>query len=404
METAKKLSVTELLRRVRNDLQTLAETGLSFRSPTELISVLDATHGLRAQLDSLTCTTSAEVDRWGLAKDYDYNKVDQMVGDRCGADPVKVRADVRVGRWVDDFELLASAWSAGKIFAEHLDLIRRSLDNPRTHQALIRDQHLFIEFAADYDYLDFQHCCLYWKNANDPDGAEPKDQIAKTSFRPRKQPDGTVKLSGLLDPVTGAAFMTAWEHQDQKLFRATADKQANLEPVATIGKRGADALMGLVIRGFARQDGSFPKPLIHVVASEAVIEDTIRRLNDPSAEPLPLAFDDIDKRCELIDGTPLHPTYLLALLGLATFRRQILTAASRTIDVSVDARCFTPWQQHALRVEARGRCQTKGCSAPFQWLEADHQQPHSRGGPTILANGKMLCAPDNKTKRDKPAA
>jgi len=119
-------------------------------------------------------------------------------------------------------------------------------------------------------------------------------------------------------------------------------------------------------------------------------------------EPLPIAFDDIDKRCELLDGTPLHPTYLLALLGLATFRRQVLNAKGRTIDVSVNARGFTPWQQHALRVEARGRCQTPGCDAPFPWLEADHIEPYSRGGPTLLANGNMRCGPDNKAKGNRP--
>ena len=49
-------------------------------------------------------------------------------------------------------------------------------------------------------------------------------------------------------------------------------------------------------------------------------------------------------------------------------------------------------------VEARGRCQTKGCDAPFAWLHADHLHPHSKGGPTRMDNGGMKCGPDNLAK------
>jgi hypothetical protein len=206
--------------------------------------------------------------------------------DRTGADPAQTRADVRLGRWIDDFDLFAEALAAGTITTAHVEHIRRTLHNPRTRELLTADQ----------------------------------------------------------------------------------------------------------------ADGTFPVPLINVVASEAVIEDTIKRIAEPSDDPLPLAFDDIDKRCELIDGTPLHPSYLLATLGLATFRRQILTAADRSMDVSVNARCFTPWQKQALLVEARGRCSSKACDAPFAWLQADHTHPHSKGGPTALWNGTMKCGPDNQAK------
>ena len=61
--------------------------------------------------------------------------------------------------------------------------------------------------------------------------------------------------------------------------------------------------MNLIIRGAAREDGTQPVPLVNVVASEAVIEYLLSHLDDDSGEPLPLAFNVIDKRCELIDGT-----------------------------------------------------------------------------------------------------
>ncbi|MDH5521559.1 MAG: HNH endonuclease [Acidimicrobiia bacterium] len=33
-------------------------------------------------------------------------------------------------------------------------------------------------------------------------------------------------------------------------------------------------------------------------------------------------------------------------------------------------------------------------------MQADHITPHSRGGPTKLSNGQILCDPHNKKKRD----
>jgi len=50
---------------------------------------------------------------------------------------------------------------------------------------------LFIEFAADYDFADFEAACLYWKNTNDPDGQNPKN---------RSSPP----ISGRVNAVTGA--------------------------------------------------------------------------------------------------------------------------------------------------------------------------------------------------------
>ncbi len=111
METASELSTEQLLCRVGSDLETLAGRGLSFRAPTELVAVIDAGVRLRAQLDSLIAMTVAEVDRFGIAKDLGYRTVAQMVGDHTGADPKETRADVRLGRWVDDFEIFAAAWA-----------------------------------------------------------------------------------------------------------------------------------------------------------------------------------------------------------------------------------------------------------------------------------------------------
>ncbi|NNE72574.1 MAG: HNH endonuclease [Acidimicrobiales bacterium] len=56
--------------------------------------------------------------------------------------------------------------------------------------------------------------------------------------------------------------------------------------------------------------------------------------------------------------------------------------------------------RNALLVQARGTCATPGCDAPYHWLQADHIQPATNHGPTSVANGQILCQPDNHAKSD----
>lgn len=64
-------------------------------------------------------------------------------------------------------------------------------------------------------------------------------------------------------------------------------------------------------------------------------------------------------------------------------------------------RFFTSRQKHALVVQAEGRCERK----PMLWhrcrrpgTEADHVIPWSKGGPTQLWNGQLLCRKHNQRK------
>lgn len=305
--------------------------------------------------------------------------------------------EVRLSRWLTDFGLFREAYETGVMLPGHLEQLRKA-DSGRTHFAMIQQQQIFIDAARNCDYRDYSDVIEYWLNANDPDGAKPREQVAQTKFTVKPNGDGSVNLSGYLDPLAAKAFATALDFEDQKLFRKdTAEENAR-----GVGRRKADALMNLVVRGHRREDGSFPIPLINIVMGGEVVEDTLARIAQPSAEPLPVQWDNIDRRCEFIDGTPVHPHFALAALAVGQMRRQIINAEGRSIDVSVDTRLFPAWMKQALLVEARGKCQSRRCDAPFAWLQTDHINPTSRGGPTKVGNGQPLCGPHNLHKQDKP--
>lgn len=51
-----------------------------------------------------------------------------------------------------------------------------------------------------------------------------------------------------------------------------------------------------------------------------------------------------------------------------------------------------------------GVCQSCGIKVEWKQYEADHVQPHSKGGPTTIENGQVLCASCNAAKRANAAS
>lgn len=402
----------------------------------DLVQSVTALPQVDAVVDSALSAVLDAARLRGVAQQEGFRRIDQMVLARSNASGASVRTMARRGEWLRDFNEFSDAHGAGTLTVDHVEKIRRGLDSPRTHFLLRRDQSMIVEAAQTCDFRDFERFCDYWKLAADPDGAEPRDQLARTRFSARRQADGMVKLSGLLDPLSGQTFLSAWERQVQQLALAE-EQDPSVAPVAvgpvadaapdgcggavapgdgcgdavgtahTVrsvgdprrhGRRGAQALLQLVAKGSARADGSHPEPLVHVVMSLRVAQDTLRRLAQPDPAPLPVNHHSVDGRCELIDGTPIHPFLVATVLGVAALQRTVMDARGRPLSTSHPTRAFPKWLRHLTLLRSRGRCESDGCDAPFPWLQLDHRHPWSLGGPTSYQNGQALCRPHNLAK------
>ena len=83
-----------------------------------------------------------------------------------------------------------------------------------------------------------------------------------------------------------------------------------------------------------------------------------------------------------------------------TFRRTAINAKGRIVDYSYNARIHPGHLRTASLIEHRDRCAAVGCDAPGEWLQMDHNDPHSKGGETKLSNTQPLGAADNQAKTD----
>ena len=384
---------------LRHALKHLADEHLPGMDVTELGALSVELTESRRQLDGVIAAVVAEAARAGVPASVGQRTMAQYIASRTHERPAVIRADERVGRWVSSLRLIEEAMLDGRLSRQHTDHLRR-LENIRVAMAMRRDQHLFVEWARDLEWKSFENACAYWLKVNDQDGPEPDDEEAVNTFNVRRLPDGRVRGTFDLDPVTGEIVMQQIGVEENALFN---EDQENGIP-RTVPQRRAKAFANLVRRGANRSTES-AKPLIHVVMSLQVLQNAIAQMaKDPQEQDFTSVLDpsDPDGRCELIDGTPIHPKYALVLLMQARVRRQVLTAKNVTLEASYETRLFPDWMHYIRLVESRGQCAAAGCDAHHSWLHKDHRQPRSKQGPTALDNLDPLCRPDNHFKSDGP--
>ena len=354
----------------------------------------------REVIDAALATSIAEAERAGVPALSKQRTMAQYLASRSHCAPEIVRAHARVGMWVAQLAQLEQAMLDGTLSRRHVDLLRRT-DNIRVHAAMQRDQHLFVDWVQKLEWNAYKQAVTYWEMVNDQDGEQPEDHEAKNSCNITQTPDGRVRITANLDPASGAIV----KHQiEQEAGRVFDDEQEDGLPVRTATQRRAKGLTNLVSRGANRTETS-TEPLVHVVMSLKVLQHTIAEMTKaPEEQDFTTCLDanDVDGRCELIDGTPLHPKAALLLALNARIRRQVLTRRSKTLDASEEARLFPKWMKHIRMIETRGQCQTAGCDAKIEWLRADHHKPFSKTQRATLDDLRMLCDPDNKLKSNGP--
>ena len=378
-------------------------------SRPELDQWISQTQRLASLMATMACNAAAAADQAGVQLLGGHRTLADHVAAQTRVKPSAVGSDLLLGRWLQRFPDFAEAAASGTLSRRHLQVLR-SNDNSRTHRAIWDAQTFFFDLAATLGWKDSNEALRYWALAADPDGDEPREQLEKRHLRFNASGDGFTTGQFGYDPLTLAMTRSAVEHEAEQLWR---HEQAGDHPLRSKAQRQADAMAMLIARG--TKSGKGQRPLVHVLISDAVLADASIRLacgdrDDPDAialpdwidtSSLPLAWADADRRSELVDGTPLHPRLVAALLDIADLRRLVLTAESEICDLDTEVRIYPRHMKDAILAAGRGRCEVQGCSAPLPWIQADHHQSHARGGPTSLHNGRPRCDPHNKAKGDR---
>jgi hypothetical protein len=408
--------LTELLGRLDDVVTDFDELSLLGLSLDELNTVLLRLTRLSAQSQGLQFGAIQEAEAAAMSVAFGSRVLTTHLAKTTHLPAKAVGADRAVAMWLNDFTLFHGAMVDGFFGRSHV-LELKALDNVRIHSLLLRDQQMLVDAADKFAWPEWKQIVAYWLNAADPDGELSDPSDPKLGMRVRTRANGNVVVTIEMDPITGEAFLTMHDAEVKKLERNERERlnEDPNSPVTSNVRKNLHALLRLMVRGWRREDGSYPDFLVNIVMSEKVAEDLLARTfgHDrpthgwdvwaPRAEtPLAsaargIAWDDLDGRCETIRGTPIHPKHALGVLLAGRLRRMVMTAESKIVDHGTDIRFFNKTQTNALLVQQRGQC-ALGTQTLFRWLQGDHIDPASRGGPTDLANGQMINGADNQAK------
>lgn len=394
-----------VLDRLNEAVSDAAEMSLLCLGNDDLNTWLVTMTELVSRAQALQFAAIQEAEAAGMSTAFKNRLLVTHLAKETNGSSTSLGADRSLAIWLNNFPEFHRAMLAGDLTRAHLNELRDA-DNPRTHAALQRDQMMFVQSAVDFVWTSWKKIVGYWLFAADPDGSLTDPSDPKYGMTVRTKANGDVIVSIIMDPVTGEAFLTVHDAEVEKLTKAERD-DPNAMPMS-LRHNNLTAFMKVLTRGWRRESGGEPVPLINIVMSEKVAEDLLARVfghESPGGDPpldinpfkLPIAWDDIDGRCETIRGTPVHPRHALGLLLIGKLRRTVMSAPDTVVNLGKDARFFNRAQVNALLVQSRGQC-VDGCQAPFSWLQADHVRPFSKDGLTDLENGAMRCRPDNQAK------
>ena len=297
--------------------------------------------------------------RYAATKHYDehgyYSAIDS-IRLNCHLTSNAAADLVAVGKNLQHMPESAQAIAQGEIGYAHIKAVARTANAVGTKFL----EAPLLEKARQNSAGKFYYICQLYRHAVDREGfeAERKEVAEDRQLSISKCEDGTVLLSGKLDPEGGAAVLTKVNRLARK---SGAHDDRSLE------KRNADALVELA-------SGRGSRAQIQVNTSL----ETLLGLSGAPAADMEL--------CAL----PISATTVERLACDCSVTRILLGSDSVVIDVGRAKRTISGPARKALNVRDRG-CTWPGCERPASWCDGHHLEHWAHGGTNEPENMTLLC-------------
>ncbi len=383
------------------------------------------------QLDALRLRVLAEADRCGATDAVGAGSAADWVAVATRQVRREARAELRLAKGFDDHPALAAGCEAGEVNLAQARAIATAIDRLPTagefavsaEQRRLAEEHM-VALAAHHDAKELAVLGRKLFEVIAPELADAYEgkQLEKDEARAlrriwlsmREDDAGTVHGRFRIPSLHGQllkAMLDAIAHPGREQNRGGKQKQG--------GEQNGDAALDQQVdadtNGGAEADGG--------------AEATPKR-RDPASVVYGLAL------CELLERIPatslprhggilqvvvlLDYDKLISGIGAAALstgghisageaRRlacrhglipAVLDGKSRVLDVGRKRRFLTDAMLLALTIEQR-HCTAEGCDIPAAMCHAHHDLPWSRGGPTSVKNGRLLCGHHHRRIHDQ---
>jgi hypothetical protein len=427
---------TRVLAQLQASLAPVTGTPLGSAGDDELCALTIAVEEAGRLLDSLRVASAGEIadrSRRGLGADSLCTRLGtrdaaHLLESLTRVSPAEARRRVRIGRAVRpgrtltgdplpaDHGIVADALAAGSIGIDSAAVIIHCLDDARDH-ASDRDIRVaeiaLVESAVHCGADEVGVQSRAWREALDPDGAEPRDERLhrKRAFHLGRERDGLTPFSGHLEPVCAALLRSALAESDKPgntprflsdddrsngTTIVSLDEQGN-EQIEFVDARSRDqrhydVVTGLLTAG-VRASQKAPKGRRSTASITAVItlDDLRRATSDDTSESGTFGhtsrggigwLDGIDE--------PVSADTVAELVCSAGFAPLLLGDGGQILHLGRTRRRFTAAQVTALGARDGG---CVNCGAPLSWCDAHHIVHWAAGGTTDIDNGVLLCRP-----------
>jgi hypothetical protein len=309
---------------------------------------------MRKLLDSMVGAAALRVERtkaYGRFRDGAH-----FYAEALGTTTAEGRGVIDTARKLEKLPLTNSVVRDGGLSPKQAAMIVEACGhNPQAEERLIR--------TVDQGMVKLRDACIEARAEVEDDHARAKRQQSTRTVRTWTDADGMVAGRFRLPPEIGGKVLTALDNETRRIFRA--HKAGEREPMDAYA---ADALCNLVLGGGAKVDVT-----MHVVVNHSAL---VRGATVPG------------ERCEIPGVGPVSVTWARSLLGDA-FVTAVITKGTDITTVAHFGRHIPAELQTALIVGGR-ECEVEGCHHRG-YLERDHIEELSRGGPTCLRNLRWLC-------------
>ena len=313
---------------------------------------------LRREIDRL------ELEFSKLATAFDHTRQWDLEGNCSALDWIRFNcrmtstaaADrLAVGERLSQLGKSVEAMQAGEIGFAHMTVMARTAG--AVGEAF--DETRLLPLARQHSPGRFHYKCMHFRHAVDPKThAGQQAQLAEERrLQLSTAENGCLLISGILDPIGGAAVRTALE----PLARVMGAHDDRL-----LEQRFADALVELAQKG--------GKVVVQMQVTSS-IETLLGLIGAPGAETefsLPVSHRTVERwacDCSIT---------------------RVLMQDSVVIDVGRAERVISGPRRRALIARDR-HCQWPGCERPASWCDGHHIVHWARGGGGEIENQVLLC-------------
>ena len=237
-----------------------------------------------------------------------------------------------------------------------------------------------------------------WRDALDPDGVPPRydDIVARRGLTKGREhngithwgldtdPLGTALLDAVLEDSTSPGTVPRFlsDHDRTRGTHTVTDDTGTVLEVLTDPRtrqqKQLDVILGVITAGLrASHDATPEMRAIGTVIATITLAELETGVGagwlTGSAEPIPA-------------------TVIQQLACDAKIRVMVLGKNNTPLYETVLSRYFTAAHKRGMIIRDGPECVGPGCHTPATWCDAHHVEYHSRGGPTNIDNGVLLCA------------